>query len=196
MAQVKSAFEKAMEKMEQIANLTAEEKEQMRSREKLRDLLASFYKGELDRDKLWQHTKGFAPSLLKEAQESMLDTLGLASSAEELRQRRDGVLAIETLKAKQNTSAIEHAFNSLGKLQKEYEDGRKKVLEELRAAIEANPQMRLRPVRTADGRTVMQAAMSVDEAMQGRLADLLSEHEKRFDDAFRRTIEKVKKELR
>lgn len=196
MAQVKSALEKAMEKMQQIADFTPEEKEEMRNREKLKELLASFYKGDLDRDKLWQLLKGFTPALLKVAQESILDTLGLASSAEDLRQRKDGLLAIEALKIKQNTSVIEQAFNTLGKLQKEYEDGKKRALEELRAAIEANPQLRLRPVRTADGRTVMQAAMSVDEAMQGRLADILSEHDKRYDEAVRRTVEKVRRELK
>jgi len=195
MGKVKSAFEKAMEKVAGIGELTPEEKERIKDQEKLGSILAEFYKGQLDRDGLWQKLKGSRPPLLKEVQQHLIDSLGIGSAPEEFQQRKDGILAIETLKEKQNVSSIEHTLNSLRALQKEYQDGKEKAAEELRAAIESNPQLRLRPVRTPDGRTVLQAAVSVDEAIQARLAEFLSEHEERYNLKFARLIEKLKKEV-
>ncbi|MBM4140912.1 MAG: hypothetical protein FJ242_05385 [Nitrospira sp.] len=196
MGKVKSAFEKAMEKIAEIGEVTPEEKEKIKDEEKLRSFLAEFYKGQIDRDGLWQKLKGSKPSLLKEAQQNLIDSIGFGTSPEEFQQRRDGILAIETLKKKQNTSTIEHIFNSIEIMQKEYREGKKRAARELRAAIESNPQLRLRPVRTPNGKTVLQAALSVDEAVQIKLAEFLSEHEKKYSLKFTRLIEKLKREVR
>lgn len=195
MGKVKSAYEKAMEKIAEIGKLTPEEKERIKDQEKLKLILAEFYKGQLDRDGLWQKLKGSKTSLLKEAQQHLIDSLGLGSAPEEFQQRKDGILAIEALKEKQNVSAIEHILNSIKILQEEYREGEERAADELRAAIERNPQLRLQPVRTQDGRTVLQAALSVDEAVQARLAESLSEHEEIYSLKFTRLIEKLKKEV-
>lgn len=196
MAKVKSAFEKAMERAAEIGKLTAEEKERLKSEGRLRNILSEFYKGQLDRDGLWQRLKGENPSFLKEAQLNLIDSLGLGTTTEEFRQRKDGILAIETLKEKQNTSAIEHILDSIKMLQKEYEEGKEKTAEELRRAIEENPQLRVQPVKTPDGRTVFQAALSVDEAVQSRLSEFLSRHEEQYSTAFGKLIAKLKKEIK
>ncbi len=195
MGKVKSAFEKAMEKASEIGELTPEEKEEIKDQEKIKSILTEFYKGQIDRDGLWQKLKGSKPSLLKEAQQYLIDSLGLGSTPEEFQQRKEGILAVETLKAKQNVPAIEQMLNSVKILQKEYQDGKEKAEEELREAIEQNPQLRLRPVRTPDGRTVLQAAYSVDEALQARLSEFMSQHEEKYSQKFVRLIEKLKKEI-
>ena len=195
MGKVKSAFEKAMEKAAEIGELTPEEKERMRNQEKIKSILTEFYKGQIDRDGLWQKLKGSNPSLLKEAQQYLIDSLGLGSTPEEFQQRKEGILAIETLKVKQNVPAIEQTLNSVKVLQKEYQDGKDKAEEELREAIEQNPQLRLRPVRTPDGRTVLQAAYSVDEAVQARLSEFMSQHEEKYNQKFIRLLEKLNKEV-
>lgn len=195
MGKVKSAFEKAMEKASEIGELTPEEKEEIKNQEKIKSILTEFYKGQIDRDGLWQKLKGSKPSLLKEAQQYLIDSLGLGSTPEEFQQRKEGILAVETLKAKQNVPAIEQVLNSVKVLQKEYQDGKEKAEEELREAIEQNPQLRLRPVRTPDGRTVLQAAYSVDEALQARLSEFMSQHEEKYSQKFVRLIEKLKKEI-
>ncbi len=195
MGKVKSAFEKAMEKAYEIGELTPEEKEEIKNQEKIKSILTEFYKGQIDRDGLWQKLKGSKPSLLKEAQQYLIDSLGLGSTPEEFQQRKEGILAVETLKAKQNVPAIEQMLNSVKILQKEYQDGKEKAEEELREAIEQNPQLRLRPVRTPDGRTVLQAAYSVDEALQARLSEFMSQHEEKYSQKFVRLIEKLKKEI-
>jgi hypothetical protein len=195
MGKVKSAFEKAMEKAAEIGELTPEEKERMRNQEKIKSILTEFYKGQIDRDGLWQKLKGSNPSLLKEAQQYLVHSLGLGSTPEEFQQRKEGILAIETLKVKQNVPAIEQTLNSVKVLQKEYQDGKDKAEEELREAIEQNPQLRLRPVRTPDGRTVLQAAYSVDEAVQARLSEFMSQHEEKYNQKFIRLLEKLNKEV-
>ncbi len=195
MGEVKSAFEKAMEKIDKIEALTVEEKEELKERDKLRSLLAAFYRGELDRDKIWERCSGIRPSLLRDAQENMADSLRLSNEQEEFNRRKDGILEVEAVKEKKNTSAIESSLSAIGRLQKEYKDGKEKALRELRAAIEANPQLRMRQVRTPDGR-VVPAAMSVEEAVQARLGEFLVEHEKRFEVMFGQAIARLKKELR
>jgi hypothetical protein len=195
MGKVKSAFEKAMEKIAEISELTPEEKEGIKDQEKLKLILAEFYRGQLDRDGLWQRLKGSKLSLLKEAQLSLIESLGLGSAPGEFQQRVDGILAIETLKGKKHVPVIEQTLNSIKALQKEYREVKERAIDELREAIERNPQLRLQPVRTPDGKTVLQAALSVDEAVQARLSEFLSDHEQSCSHRFAKLIEKLKKEV-
>jgi hypothetical protein len=81
-------------------------------------------------------------------------------------------------------------------LQKQYQQGKEEAVTELKAEIERNPQLRIHPIKAPDGRTVFQAALSVDEAVQAKLADFLSGHEKRYSLEFNRIIEKLKKEVK
>jgi hypothetical protein len=195
MGKVKSAYEKAMEKAAGIGELTPEEKEMIKDQEKIKSILSAYYKNQVDRDGLWQKLKGSKPSLLKEAQQYLVDSLGLGSTPEEFQQRKEGIVAIETLKVKQNVPAIEQTLNSMKALQVEYREGKDRAEEELREAVESNPQLRLRPVRTPDGRTVLQAGYSVDEAVQARLSEFMSQHEEEYSQRFVRLIEKLKKEV-
>ena len=195
MGKVKSAFEKAMEKAAGIGELTPEEKERIKDQEKVKSILTEFYKGQIDRDGLWQKLKVVKPFFLKEAQQHVVDSLGLGSTPEEFQLRKDGILAIENLKEKKHVPAIEQTLNSIKILQKEYQEGKERAVEELREAVESNPQLRLQPMRTPDGRTVYQAAVSVDEAVQARLSEFLSEHEMRYSQQFNRMIEKLRKEV-
>lgn len=162
MGKVKSALEKAMEKAAGIGELTPEEKERIKDQEKVKSILAEFYKSQIDRDGLWQKLKGVKPFFLKEAQQHLVDSIGLGSTPEEFQLRKDGILAIENLKEKKHIPAIEQTLNSIKILQKEYQEGKERAVEELREAVESNPQLRLQPMKTPDGRTVYQAAVSVD----------------------------------
>jgi len=159
-------------------------------------VLAAFYKGDLKRDEIWETFKGMRPSLLKEAQENMVDSLRMGNIPEEFQIRKNGILAIEALKERQNMAAIENSLSTIDRVQREYVDVRHRAVEELRAAIEENPKLRVRPVRTPDGRTVLQATPSVDEAVQARVGEFLAEHEKRYETMFFKAIERLKKEIK
>lgn len=192
MSKIKSAFEKAMEKVANISPLTEEEKKYLKDQEEIKAILAEFFKGRIDRDALWQKLKGRDQKLLKETQLQLIDSLGLGGADEDFNKRKDGIIAIETLKKSKHLSQIEELLNMLGYLRKQFEEGKQQAEDQLRDAMEKNPQLRLRPMRTSDGRTVFQAAVSVDEAVQERLSEFLSDHEERFNTEFNKVIMKLK----
>lgn len=196
MGKVKSALEIALEKADKLGALSIEEKEKIRDEKKIRAILGDFYQGKLDANSLWQRLKGSKPSLLPTVQIYLIDALGLGNSQEELQMRKQGILGVETLKENPKTAEIESGLRSIETLQKEYQETKKKVLADLRREIEQNPQLRMRPVTTPNGRTVMQMAVSVDEAVKARLADLLSEHEKQYNQAFSEVIEELKEAVK
>jgi hypothetical protein len=195
MERVKTAFEKAMEKIQGIEALTPEEKAEMKDREKIREVLSGLYRGQLKRDEIWERLKGSKPSLLREAQLSMADSLRLSNLPEEFKLRKEGLLAVEALKDKQNLAVIEGVLTAIDKLRREYGDVKERALEQVRRAVEQNPQLRMRTVRTADGRAA-QVSMSVDEAVLEKAAEFLPEHEKRYEAMFAQAVERLKKELR
>lgn len=53
----------------------------------------------------------------------------------------------------------------------------------------------MQPVRTPDGRTVMQMSVSVDEAVKLKLADYLAEHEKQYNMEFAGLIQQLKEQV-
>jgi len=195
MTVVKSAYEKAMEKIKEIDTLSPEEREYLKDREHMRTLLSAFYRGELARDEIWAKFRQLKAPLLKEAQQLIADSLRLGGTSAEFIQRKDGILAIEALKEEQNTAAIETSLNAIANLQREYRDLKERAVKELRAAIQENPHLRARPVRTPDGKTVLQASLSVEEAVQLRVAEFLAEHEKKYDIMFGKAFDRLKKEL-
>jgi hypothetical protein len=193
MGRVKSALEIAMEKAEEIGVLSQEEKEKIRDEEKVLSILKEFYNGKLDSNGLWQQLRGTKPSLLLMAQINLIETLSLGSLPEELQTKGQGILAIETLKESPRTSVIEPVLHEIEDLQREYEEMKVKVREDLKKQIEMNPQLRMQPVRTPDGKTVMQMSVSVDEAVNARLAEYLSKHEEEYREEFMRMLEELKK---
>lgn len=195
MDRVKTALEKALERSEGMGSLTPEERKEMRDREKIKSVLASFYKGDIKRDEIWNELRGSKPQLLKEAQENIGGSIRINATPEEFLQRRDGILAIEALKPKQNTAGVESALNSISRLQKEYRDVSERAVKEVRTAVEQNPQLRIKPVRSPDGR-ILQASMTVEEAVHEKLADFFSEHNKRYEMMFAKAAERLKSELR
>ena len=196
MGNVKSAFEIAMEKAGKIGPLSEEEKQRMKEEEKVMSILKEFYRFRIDSNGLWQQLQGSKASLLMMAQLNMINSLGLGSAAEELENRMQGILAIETLKKKPNTAVIESALRAIRDLQKDYEGMKERVMEDLKRQIEAHPQLRMQPVRTPDGRTVRQVALSVDEAVKARLGEYLSEQEKQYNGEFSEIIAELQDQVK
>ena len=87
---------------------------------------------------------------------------------------------------------IESELHSLEALLKEYQEMKDRAVEDLKQQIEMHPQMRMRPVRTPDGKTVMQMTVSADEAVKARLSEFLSEQEGQFNQEFSFVIENLK----
>lgn len=195
MAKVKSALEIAMEKAGKIGGLSEEEKEKIKEEEKVISILKEFYQGRLDSNGLWERLKGSNPSLFRKVQMNLIDSLGLGNVHEELIMKKKGILAVETLKKDPNTAVIESGLNTIEELQRDYEETKERIIEDLKKQIEMNPQLRMQPVRMPDGKTAMQMKVSVDEAVKARLSDYLSEHEEQYSREFAGIIEALKEHM-
>ena len=187
----------ARERLARIGQLTPEEEEKMLDSEKVNSLLSEFYQGQIDPERLWKKLKEEGkPSLLREAQVRLVDSLSFGSTPAELQRKRDGILAIETLKKEQNTSTIELNLKRMEDLQKRYRAEIEQAYKDIRAEVERNPQLRVKQVQ--QGQNTMVIQLTVDEAIKQlpQWQDFLSNQEKSYSQEFARVIEKLKRELK
>ncbi len=187
----------AREKLAKIGELTPEEKEKMIDSEKINSLLSEFYQGRIAPESLWKRLKEEGkPSLLKEAQVRVVDSLNFGSTPAELQRKREVILAIETLKEEQNTSIVELNLSLMEDLQKGYKAEIEQAYNGIKAEVERNPQLRVKQVQ--QGQSTMIIQLSVDEAIKQlpQWRDFLFSQEKRYSQEFAKVIEKLKRELR
>jgi len=187
----------ARERLARIGELTQEEKEKMLDSEKVDSLLSEFYHGQIDPESLWKRLKEEGkPSLLREAQVRLADSLSFGSTPEELQKKRDGILAIETLKKRQNTSVIELSLNLLKDLQEKYRAEIEQAYNGIRAEVQRNPQLRVKQVQQGQNTVVVQ--LTIDEAIKQlpQWQDFLANQERRYSQEFTKVIEKLKRELK
>jgi len=196
MGKVKSALEIALERAGQFGALSDEEKTKLKEEDAVRAILGELFQGRTDSNGLWQRLKDVKRPLLGTAQKQLVESLGLGNAQIELRRKKEGILAVETLKEKPKTAVIESTLNAIEGLAKEYDQMKKDLLDDLRKQIEENPQLRMKPVKTQDGKTVMKVTASVDETAQARFAEVLSAHEVEFSSEFSALIEELKEALR
>lgn len=195
MGEVKTALEKALEKVKDIKGLSEEEKIEIRDSERIKTALAFFFKGELTVEQMVERLKGTKRESIVEAQKNLAELIRLNISEEELNQKREAMISLETAKEQGDIISIEEALNVIKRIQKEYNDLKDKAIKEVRTAIEQNPHLRVKPVRLPDGR-VVQATLTVDEALQERLSEFFDEHYSRYERMFTRAVERLKSELR
>lgn len=195
MGEVKTALERALEKVKDIKGLSEEEKIEIKEREKVKETLASFFKGDIKREEVVNRLKGIRNQLIIEAQINLADMIRLSSPEEEYNQKRDVLISLEMVKDSGNIIAVEEALNVIKGIQKEYNDLKERAIKEFRTAIEQNPHLRMRQVRLPDGRLV-QAALGVDEALQERLTEFFDEHDERYERMLSRALERLKAEFK
>jgi len=187
----------ARERLARIGELTREEKEKMIDSEEVNSLLSEFYQGQIDPENLWKRLKEEGkPSLLREAQMRLIDSLNFGSTPAELQRKRGGILAIETLKEEQNTSIVGLNLNLMEELQKRYRAEIEQAYNGIRTEVEGNPQLRVKQVQQGQNTVIVQ--LSVDEAIKQlpQWQDFLSDHERRYSQEFAKVMEKLKRELK
>jgi len=187
----------ARERLAKLGQLTQEEKERMVDSEKVTSLLSEFYQDQINPESLWKRLKEEGkPSLLKEAQVRLVDSLSFGVPPAELQRKREGILAIETLKEEQNTSVIEFNLNRLEELQKTYRAEIDRAYDGIRAEVEKDPRLGMKQVK--QGQNTMVVQLTVDEAIKQlpQWQDFLSSQGKRYSQEFASTKEKLEKELK
>ena len=187
----------ARERLARIGELTREEIMKMGDSEVVESLLSEFYQGQIGPDSLWSRLKGEGkPSLLKEAQRRLVDSLGFGISPEEMQRRRDGILGIETLKDEQNTPVIEAHLRLMDDLQAKYKSEIEQAYNTIMVEVERNPQLRVKQAQQGQ-RTVL-VQMTVDEAIRQlpQWQDFLVQHESRYGNEYAGVVERLRRELR
>ena len=188
------------EKLARIGEITPGEKERMKDLNEMTSLLSRFYKGELSAEGLWKELKDYKDKgkgyLLKEAQVKLIDSLSLGSAEAEFQKRRDGVLAIESLKEHRDTATLEQSLNSIKVLQTKYRDETEKAYNNLKSQVERNPQLRMHQVKQGQATVVVQ--LTVDEAakISPEWKRFVAGHEKRYGQEFARAMERLRQEAK
>lgn len=192
---MKSAYEIALEKAEKIVD-DIQEDESLVKREKVKPLLAQFFKGKVDADELWQKLKSKDdPEIFAQAQLILIDSLGLQSSKLELEQRKKGILAVETLKIKQNSPLLEQTFAQITNLIEQYNREKENLTKQIEELMEQNSEMKMKPVQTQDGQTVMQLDSDLDDETKKSFAQEIKRLETIYNSKFKQLINTLKKEL-
>jgi hypothetical protein len=188
------------EKLAKIGEVTPGEKERIKDLDHVTSLLSQFYKGELSAEGLWRELRDYKDKskshLLKEAQMKLIDSLNLGSAEAEFQKRRDGVLAIESLKEHRNTAALEQSLNSIKGLQTKYRDEMEKAYSSLKSQVERNPQLRMQQVKQGQRTVVVQ--LTVDKAVKisPEWKRFVDSHEKRYSQEFAKAMERLKREAK
>ncbi|MFU8796814.1 MAG: hypothetical protein ACNA7X_05955 [Dehalococcoidia bacterium] len=187
----------ARERLARIGELTGQEKEQMVDSRKIEDLLSEFYQDRIDPDGLWRRLKVEGkPSLLREAQTRLIDSLSFGTTPAELQKRRDGILGIETLKDEPDIRALEEGLDLVDGLQRKYKSEIEQIYNSIKVEVERNPQLRVKQVQ--QGQRMVLVQMTVDEAIRQlpQWQDFLEQHERKYGNEFARVMERLKRELR
>lgn len=195
MKKLKSTYEIAMERAKSLdGELTSEEKAFL-LQEKVKPLLANFYKAKIGPDQLWQELKAENdPELYIQVQLLLLESIGLQTISEEIKRRKEGMLAVENLKGGKRTSIIEQVVEQVMVLQERYRSRRKEYKELYEEALE-NAKMNMKPVKTKDGRIVMQLQKSLDQDTEERLENSLKELENQSKQHLNNLLDDLKKTL-
>jgi len=192
MKDIKSAYEIAMEKAEKIDS----EADEFDKTGELKPLLANFFKDKISTEDLWEKLKAeYDSEHYGCAQEIIVDSLGLRTTDEQLKKRKEGILAIESLKEEQNSSRIEQYMNNVSKLIKQYEQEREQMEEQIKQRMEQDAQAQMRPVQTEDGRTVMKLESGVDNDTKQQFNKMIAQFEEKYSMKFNQYIEKLKQNL-
>ncbi len=189
---IKTALEIALEKAAMLDDLTDAEKEVIANKKKLEPVLANFYKGSSDPEKLWQELKDGNISLLKQAQINLAESLKFNIDPKELQRRNKGIIAIESLKKEQKTSAVQQSLKMLETIQHKAETEKNQMFNEFKKAVEGNPQARNKVVEQNGQKVVLK--LSVEEAiMQNpQWKQFSMELEKNYEDQFEQAVAQLK----
>ncbi|MFY9394564.1 MAG: hypothetical protein WBI32_01425 [Halanaerobiales bacterium] len=178
MKRLKTAYEIALERAKSLDGDLSKEEKSLFLREKLKPLLADFYRSKIGPEDLWQELKKEEDQdLCREAQLMLLRSMGLQTTAEDLQRRKEGILAVESLLGGEKSSLIEQVIEEIREVQENY----RSRLEDYRKFYEKalkNAGMKMKPVRTRDGQVVMQLQRELDGLTEERLEKSLQELEK------------------
>jgi len=191
---MKSAYEKAMERADELYGTNDSNINSLEIREELKKILAPFFKEEMDAEALWHDLEEKKEAYLKEAQLMLIESIGLRNSSEQIQRRKDAVVAVESLKESGNSTFFEKQFTQAQSLQQQYQTQKKQLDEQVKQHLEQAQGQGQNPLTAsqngnADGQRGMNAQM------KQQLAQKVSEFQEGYNKRFNKLIEKMKSEI-
>jgi len=191
MAYIKSAREIAMEKSKKIEKLSPEEMAEIKQEKKIENILAKYYKDQIETDDLWHHLKGLTDKSLLKAQNNFLQSLTFYSNEYDIEKRKNGILAIENLRKSSRSSEIEHYLNQLKKIQDDFQSNKEQLMQRLKDELEKNPQKRMQTFQ--QGNQIIVKQLSLEEALEQN--QQLKQNLKQLENHYKKQFYILKNEL-
>ena len=196
MKRLKTAYEIALERANSLDKELSAEEKALFQREKLKPLLADFYREKIGPDQLWEELKKEEdPELYLQAQLLLLEAIGLQTAATELQRRNEARLAVEALRGGERSPLIERLLEGLVEIQENYQQRLTEYRNFYEKALK-NARMSLQPVQTSDGRVVMQMQKNLDGLTEERLEKGLQELEQQSNQAINELLAELRENLK
>ena len=186
----------AREKLARIGSLSPQEKEKTKQSTKLDSLLSQYFRGTVTSEGLWKELNSLkehsSESIVKEAQNKLIDTLRLQMNQTDFDQRRSAILAIETMKGEGKYSTLELAINSIGTLRQEYAQARDQTYEQLKTALENQFQTVAQQVIKQGLKVDVESSIEANVKNSPQWKAFTAEHEKSYGEMFNNNIAKLR----
>lgn len=189
---MKTAYEIAMERADEVYGENEKEFNSLEIREELKEIMAPFFRGEMDSEALWHQLKDKNREYLNEAQLMLIESIGLRNSSEQIARRKEAVVAVESLKDSGNSTFFEKQFTQAQSLEQQYKAQKEQLDEQVKQHLEQ-----------AQGQDAITAAQGINSdsqdgmnaQMRQQLAQKLSEFQSEYNKRFNKLIEKMKAEI-
>ncbi len=186
----------ARERLARIGALSKEEREKTKRSSELDALLSRYFKGELSSEGLWKKLKSLKEqndeSIIKEAQNKLIDTLRLQMGQEDFDQRHSAILAIETTKHEGKYSSLELTLNSIQTLRQKYTQVKEQTYEQLKDAVESQLQAVSRQAIEQGLKVDLESSIEANIKNSPQWKDLIATHEKASEEMFSSYIAKLR----
>jgi hypothetical protein len=191
---MKSAYEIAMERADELYGTNDEKVNSLEIREELKEIMAPFFKEEIDAEGLWHRLENKEESYLKEAQLMLIESIGLRNSSEQIKRRKEAVVAVESLKESGNTTFFEKQFTQAQSLQQQYQTQKKQLDEQVKQHLEQAQGQGQNPLAAAQNGSG-EGQQGMNAQMRQQLAQKLSEFQEGYNKRFNELIDKMKAEI-
>ena len=118
----------------------------------------------------------------------LIESIGLRNSSDQIKRRKEAVVAVEQLKEGGNTTFFEKQFTQAQSLQQQYKTQKKQLDEQVKQHLEQSQGQSLQG-RGSEGQNGMNAQM------RQQLAQKVSEFQENFNERFNKVIDKMKDEI-
>lgn len=178
---IKSAYEKAMERAEEMTEETeGEGGVDYARREEIKPILSKFFRDEIDSDELWQEFSQKGEAELKAAQEMIINTLGLNSNDKEIEKRKQGLLALEDLKGNSQVSSVERTMDEVSRVVQQYNTEQERLRDKLKDMLQRQMQQQQQQGQMNANGGPMQMVQHLDEETRRRIAQTREQMEEKF----------------